>query len=330
MKLDKHALGLITVALLEEDLEEDAHATWTPKKERRSHSQRVVRRYVNSIFQELGPYYVRRAYQMHAPSFWKLLKLLDPYLNSQSMHKQKTRKGGGAKNGIISNATRLSCAIRYFAGGRPEDIGIAHGVSHCQVFRSAWRIVDAVLATEALDISFPVDHREQRRIAAEFKACSKAGFDCCAGPIDGMLVWVECPSLECCEIAQCGRKKFFCARKNKFGVGFQGVCNAHSRFLDVSIGHPATTSNYLGFTTSSIYYKVQQKGFLANGLCLFGDSAYVNTEYMATPFKNVSSGPKDDCNFYHSQVIYGQLARQFCCQRLVLLIIIAVLTVHYH
>jgi hypothetical protein len=41
---------------------------------------------------------------------------------------------------------------------------------------------------------------------------------------------------------------------------------------------------------------------LAPGLCLFGDNAYTNTNFMATPFSGVSGGSKDAYNFYHSQL----------------------------
>lgn len=303
MRIDDHAVATITTAILErnpgdwDNVDEDGNDLWRPAKHRKTHNQRT-RRYINNIFTELGPYYVRRAYRMLAPSFWKLLALLDPYLNSMSKHHKI--KGGGAKNGIISNATRLSCAIRYFAGGRPEDIGLVHGVSHCQVFISVWKIVDAVNQTEALRIKFPTEHKEQRILAAGFKTTSKAGFNCCVGAINGMLLRIEQPSLACCEIAKVGRKKFFCGRKKKFGLGLQGICDAHGRFADIEIGHPATTSDYLSFTTSDIFYKVKEEGYLAEGLCLFGDSAYVNAAYMATLFKNIRSAIKDDCNFYHS------------------------------
>ena len=37
-------------------------------------------------------------------------------------------------------------------------------------------------------------------------------------------------------------------------------------------------------------------------LVLFGDNAYLNSHYMVTPFPNVSSGSKDDFNFFHSQL----------------------------
>jgi hypothetical protein len=45
---------------------------------------------------------------------------------------------------------------------------------------------------------------------------------------------------------------------------------------------------------------------MKNGKVLFGDNAYLNTDYMATPYTNVSGNPeyatKDDYNFYHSQL----------------------------
>ncbi len=43
-------------------------------------------------------------------------------------------------------------------------------------------------------------------------------------------------------------------------------------------------------------------GMLALGLCLFGNIAYLNTLYMATPYAAVSGGSKDSYNFYHSQL----------------------------
>lgn len=288
------------------------------KKRRKTHNKRS-RRYVNSIFQELGAGMTRRAYRMHARSFWHLVELLDSHLDSYQKGREEEGQGstGGAKNGFISNATRVSCAIRYFAGGRPEDIAVVHGVSHSEVFRSVWRVVDAVVLSDApeLALEFPDGHDRQAALAKEFQANSKAGFDNCVGAIDGMLVWIEQPTLASCKAAAVGQIKFFCGRKKKYGLGLQAVCDAHGRFTNIFIGHPATTSDYLAFTTSPLYFKLKNKGFLADGLCLYGDNAYVNTEYMVTPFKSVQSGPKYDFNFYHSQV-REDVHQYFCLLRL--------------
>jgi hypothetical protein len=82
----------------------------------------------------------------------------------------------------------------------------------------------------------------------------------------------------------------------------QAVCDAKRRFLFVEIRHPGSTSDYLAFATSGLINQLESDGFLAPGLALFGDNAYVNTPYMASPFKGVSSGPEDAYNFFQSQL----------------------------
>ena len=97
----------------------------------------------------------------------------------------------------------------------------------------------------------------------------------------------------------------------------QATCDARGRFLDVEIAHPGATSDYLAFVTSELKSKVEKPGFLAKGLVLFGDNAYVSNDYMVTPSSNVSSGNKDDFNFYQSQLrikiecAFGQLVHRW-------------------
>ena len=257
------------------------------------------------IFEELGPTYVRRAYRMDENSFWKLHRLLYPFLrynvNPSSESTKKNRNG--ANNGLISSPTRLSAALRYFAGGAPVDIAIAHGIAHSEVYTSIWMVVDAVNKCDALKIEFPEDHEKQKAIAEGFEKKSEAGFKICCGAIDCMLLWLEKPTKEECDQAKCSERKFYCGRKKKFGLQFQAVCDHNNKFLDVSMKHPGATSDFLAFSTSTLFLdKLDKEGFLAPGLCLFGDNAYVNAPFMATPFKGVSSGSKDAYNFFHSQL----------------------------
>lgn len=280
------------------DEEEEKDETVGP-----SHRTRT-RRPVNSIFQEQGPIYVRRAYRMHANSFWDLHELTKDRIGNPervAVGSTKTHRNG-ARNGLITSSIRLSAAIRYFAGGRPDDIALVHGISHTEVYNSVWKVVDAVNSCPKLDIVYPEDAESQWAIAAEFQKKSAAGFSNCAGAIDGMLIWFDKPTREWSKTAGVGRKKFFCGRKKKFGVNLQGVCDVNGVLLDLFIGHPAATSDHLSFATSSLYDRLENHNLLAEGLCLYGDNAYVNAPYMATPFSNVRSGSKDDYNFYHSQV----------------------------
>ena len=82
----------------------------------------------------------------------------------------------------------------------------------------------------------------------------------------------------------------------------QGICDDRRRFIDVDISHPASTSDYLSFGTSKINRRLEEKGFLSKGLCIYGDNAYMNCPFMATLFKAVKGGIKDAYNFYHSQL----------------------------
>ena len=154
-----------------------------------------------------------------------------------------------------------------------------------------------------LKIEFPSSHAEQHKIAAGFHKKSKADVKCCVGCIDGMLVWMLKPTEAECKRAGVDSGKFFCGRKHKFGVNFQAVCDSKKRFLNISILFLASCSDFIAFEASPFRALLEQPGFLARGLCVFGDNAYVNRFYMATPYSNVGADTqKDIYNFFHSQL----------------------------
>ena len=268
---------------------------------------------MREIETQLGPYYFRRSYRMSKEKFHRLANKLRSHIRVG-----KKRKG---PNGFISPALRLSAALRYFAGGSPYDILLSHGLSHSSLFVSVWAVVDAVNKHPDLAIGFPTDHAKQRAIARGFMERSDAGFDCCAGAIDGMLVWTEKPSEKDCDMLKCGSGRFMCGRKHKFGFNMQGVCDHRGRFLDLWILNPASSSDYIAFIRSKLYEKITSDGFLADGLALFGDNAYVSTEYMVTPYRNIRAGLKDDFNYFQSQVrieiecAFGMLVQRWAILR---------------
>jgi hypothetical protein len=209
----------------------------------------------------------------------------------------------GAANGLVPSSTRLAVAIRFFAGGSPYDLSGLFAISVKEVYRSVWVIVDAINNCHELRIEFPSDHAEQKKIAMGFKAKSVPGFDCCIGAIDGILIWTECPSAEDCLLAKCGPLKFMCGRKRKFGLNMMATVDSDGRFLNVQIAHPGSTSDYLAFGTSTLKAKLEEPGFLAPGMVLFGDNAYGNCSYMVTPIKGARPGEDADAfNYYQSQL----------------------------
>ena len=93
--------------------------------------------------------------------------------------------------------------------------------------------------------------------------------------------------------------------RGKFGLNCQAVSDVCSKILDISIAYGGASSDCLAFERSKLYDRCEN-GLMKNGKVLFGDNAYLNTQYMATPYSNISGNEeyrtRDDCNFYHSQL----------------------------
>jgi DDE superfamily endonuclease len=296
------------------------------KKRRDAHGRPVgtntrvrIRRSIESIYHEIGDELFRRAYRMTYPTFLELHRLLEPeilrihkvYQEDITIRRKEKRSETKridvktwkrfVPNGSIPTSTRLAIALRYFAGGSLYDIAPLFGVGRSDALRSVWMVVEAVHRTEVFNLVFPADHDTQRELARQFSTRSQAGFQCCVGAVDGILIWIHKPSPSCCKASKCDASKFFCGRKHKFGLNCQAVADFRGRFLDMSIKYPGSTSDCLAFESSQLFHDLEN-GLLAEGLCIFGDNAYINSLFLATPYPNVSGGYKDAYNFFHSQL----------------------------
>ena len=229
----------------------------------------------------------------------------------QSLLKRKRRNSSSSTvnsnnqryvpNGPITPSVPLACALRYFAGGSPYDVMTTYCIGYADMMLSVWYVVDAINSHPEFKISYPSQHEKQHAIAEGFRNKSGACFECCAGAIDGILVWIHKPTEADCAKAGCSSGNFFCGRKHKFGLNCQAVCDSWGKFLEVSIVYPGSTSDCLAFGGMSLFSQLEG-GLLAPGLCLFGDNAYLNSTFMATPYSGVSGGSKDAYNFFHSQL----------------------------
>jgi DDE superfamily endonuclease len=257
------------------------------------------RKQVDDVYKELGSIYFRRAYRMEYKNFQLLAQMLTPLIIKVSGKKQNSNKY--APNGIITPDVRLACALRWFAGGSAYDIMTTYGISHTETINSIWYVVDAVNHHASFNIEYPKDYNQQQLIAEGFYNVSSAHFNSCAGAIDGILIWIHKPSPDECISSGCDSGKYFCGRKKKFGLNCQAVCDVRGKFLDIAINYPGSTSDCLAFEGMSLFEKLE-RNILEKGLCLFGDNAYLNAPYMATPYAAVSGGTKDAYNFYHSQL----------------------------
>ena len=272
-------------------------------------------------FARLGTAGFRRVYRMYYESFSKLHTILQPGMDAiirrgnlernldranKKRHISDKRNRVNMKlppvvNGPITTSMRLGIALRFFKGCPSYDVHDIFGVSHASVIESIWIVVQAVNEYTPFNLEYPADHNKQLKIAQGFRAVSSVGFSNCAGAIDGILVWIHKPTAAQAEISGIGQQKFYCGRKGKFGLNCQAVADVRGRFLDLSINYGGAASDCLAFEASSLCHRLEL-GLLAPGLNLFGDNAYLNTNFMATPFPNVSKGDKDNYNFFQSQV----------------------------
>ena len=283
---------------------------------------RRPRHSIHDVYTWMGESIFRCAFRMTYDSFWRLYDLLFPHIitvmerSSRVYYHQRGGRCGGnhlpppVRNGPITLSMRLGMALRYFAGGSSYDIMCVFCVSYSEVLKSVWIIVDAVNVCPEFLISYPSSLEEQRRIAAEFEAASTPKIRNCAGAIDGILIWILKPSLKEAKSVGVDQRKFLCGRKHKFGLNCQAVSDCRGRILDISIKFGGSSSDCLAFEGSELYRRLDN-GLLLHDegndrFVLFGDNAYLNTPFMATPFTNVSGdancAAEDSYNFYHSQL----------------------------
>ncbi len=99
-------------------------------------------------------------------------------------------------NGSIINMTRIACASQNFFGASAYDLMANFDISHLEVMKSVWFVVETVNQVDEFRIQYPMDTDMQQKVADNFSAFSGVGFPNCAGCIDGLLIWIEKPPEE--------------------------------------------------------------------------------------------------------------------------------------
>ena len=99
--------------------------------------------------------------------------------------------------------------MQYFAGGCLIIIVLVHGMSHSQVSRCIWLVVDTVITTIELDVQFPSNHSRQQKMQGSSMQKKIFNFPNCVGSINNFLVWIHKPNEEHCDLCQVGLKKLY-------------------------------------------------------------------------------------------------------------------------
>jgi hypothetical protein len=116
------------------------------------------------------------------------------------------------------------------------------------------------------------------------------------------------------------QKKLLCGRKHKFGLNCQAVSDCRGRILVISIKFGGSSSDCLAFEASELHRRLEnglmQQDDGNERFVLFGDNAYLNTPYMATPFTNVSGdanqAAEDSYNFITRSFVSGLSVASEC------------------
>jgi hypothetical protein len=103
--------------------------------------RRRYRRSVQDIYEELGNFYFKRAYQTEYSTFMSLTTELRLYIIAAS-HQKGTAPH--FPNRQISPDVQLACAIYWFAGGSAYDNMTTYGIGHSDTINSCCYVVDAI------------------------------------------------------------------------------------------------------------------------------------------------------------------------------------------
>ena len=99
---------------------------------------RRTRKSIQQVYRELGPNMFRRSFRMEYSTFSLLFAKIKPQL-VRTMGRNRRKKRKHAVNGLIPLASRLGCAIRYWAGADPYDLMLVFGISYTEVHTSGHR-----------------------------------------------------------------------------------------------------------------------------------------------------------------------------------------------
>ena len=70
----------------------------------------------------------------------------------------------------------------------------------------------------------------------------------------------------------------------------QAVASVYGKTLDISIVYGTSAADCVAFRASDLHARLEDS-LLQNGYVPFGDNAYLNSFFMATPYSNASEEP---------------------------------------
>jgi len=98
----------------------------------------------------------------------------------------------------------------------------------------------------------------------------------CIGYVDGSHINLEEAPVE--------DPESYYTRKQRYAIQIQAICDNDRLIRSIFVGYPGSVHDARIYDNSEI--GTNPRYFLSNGQWIAGDSAYRNSEYMITPFRN--------------------------------------------
>lgn len=232
----------------------------------------------------------KKRYRLDWGAFNYLLELIRPDLEAGDERSKRNAKC--TKHGVeILSEVKLAVALRYLAGGAPDDLRLIYHISEGYVYTCTWLVVDAV--NRRLQIKFPLDDPEKLAVLeSEFRAASIGGvWEGQVGCVDGVHFEMQAPSKR--DVAD--PQKYHVMRKDCYALLAIAVCDQARRFTFYEISKSSTSHDSLAWDTSTLGARVKA-GELRAPYFINGDSAFSCSDSLVTP---IGGGTEQDTFDYH-------------------------------
>ena len=215
-------------------------------------------------------------YRVSTKRFDKLLGWLRPKLEVRNEEQARKAKWGE----LISSEAKLAICLRYLAGGDPKDLKLIYHVGVDYIYKTVWRVVDAINYHPELAFSFPIDDVEKLSVLeAGFRQRSRKGvWRGQVAALDGVNFKMLAPTAK--DVPD--PLRYYVTRKAEYCLLCMALCDAERRFLYFDISQGPNTHDSLAWALSDLGIRVK-RGDLPAPFFINSDSAFVPTESMATP-----------------------------------------------
>ena len=228
----------------------------------------------------------KRRYRLSWGAFNRLLDKLRPDLAIINEKRAKDGHWGW----VVPDAAKLAMALRYLAGGDPQDLYLIYHVSIGYVYRCVWAVVDSV--NRRLTWEFPIDDPEKlATLEAEFRSRSYGGiWEGQVAALDGVHFPMICPSDT--DVPDSGR--YHVSRKDEYALLCMALCDADRRILWYDMSQVSTTHDSLAWSLTPLGGRINN-GELPAPYFINADAAFGLSPSMITP----SGLPEHDDFDYH-------------------------------